>query len=351
MRSGLAMLLLAGAALTLHAQAPDQIRRAEIPVSSSGRCTIEVRVDITAEVDVYGDSGRLRTIAGQPASWSRFTCTAPMPASMKEFRLGGVDGRGSVKLVQDPRTNNSIAVVRIEDPRGGAGVYSFDLEWSGASGKAAAGVFESGARSPTAAWPPADTQADSTRGVFYSGDPAPQRVSTESAIDLCRTELRARAESDYGLRSVEIVSVAADSGPARRDWITGTLTERYTRRTYRFACQVDYSAGQVRGIEITGADGRALQPLVKSGAAAQTTLGGYDQTQALRACQDAVVARAARDGYQNASFTSTVPDATRADRISGAFTASRGPVVDSFAFTCLMERGAARVLSVEVNRR
>ncbi len=47
--------------------------------SGGGKCTIEVNVDGAAEVDIWGDTGELRTISGQEAVWRRFQCTAPLP--------------------------------------------------------------------------------------------------------------------------------------------------------------------------------------------------------------------------------------------------------------------------------
>src|SRR5512136_382364 len=143
MKQSMTWAVLATAVVALQAQVPDQIRQATISGSrgTSGKCTIEVRVDMSAEVDVYGDSGRLRTIAGQPATWTRMECTDPLPYNMTDFRFKGIDGRGSVKLVQDPRNNNAMAVIRIDDPRSGSEGYTFDIEWSGASGGAPTGGF------------------------------------------------------------------------------------------------------------------------------------------------------------------------------------------------------------------
>ncbi len=56
-----------------------------------------------------------------------------MPTRPSDFRFTGVDGRGRVNLVQDPR-NGGVAVIRIEDPKGGREGYTFDLEWRGGSG-------------------------------------------------------------------------------------------------------------------------------------------------------------------------------------------------------------------------
>ena len=129
-------LLLLAAVCASQAQGPDSVRRATINGSrgTSGKCTIEVRVDIAAEVDISGDSGRLRTIAGQPATWTRMECSDPLPSQMSDFRFKGVDGRGQMRLVQDPRNNNSVAVIRIDDPKSGSEGYTFDIEWSGGGG-------------------------------------------------------------------------------------------------------------------------------------------------------------------------------------------------------------------------
>ena len=99
--------------------------------SDSGKCTIEVRVDGTAEVEFGGETGRLRTLSGAPAQWTRIDCSNPMPRNMREFKFSGIDGRGRQNLVADPRGNGGIAVVRLDDPDNGSEGYTFDLEWKG----------------------------------------------------------------------------------------------------------------------------------------------------------------------------------------------------------------------------
>jgi hypothetical protein len=98
--------------------------------SDQGKCTIEVDVDDVVEVQVRGDTARARSLSGGPARFRRFDCDSIMPTRPNEFRFTGVDGRGRVTLVQDPR-NGGVAVVRIEDPKGGREGYTFDLEWRG----------------------------------------------------------------------------------------------------------------------------------------------------------------------------------------------------------------------------
>lgn len=360
MKRYLNWLALTTAVLALQAQTPDQIRQATISRSrgASGKCTIEVRVDIAAEVDVYGNSGRLRTVAGQPATWSRMECTDPLPYGMADFRFKGIDGRGKVQLAQDPRNNNGMAVIRIDDPKSGSEGYTFDIEWSGASGGVPTGGFPTGGIYPSTGGTYPGSPAIGNSGARFPSRRSSQSISAERAIDLCRTEVRIRAERDYNLRNIDINAAAADTNAGRRDWVTGTFGDRggYLRRTsgYRFNCAVDYSSGQVRTVEILRADGSVVQPGTSSGAYspnAPFNQTGYDQNRVFRACQDAVVARTARDGYQNVNFSSIAVDTSRSGRVSGAITANRGPVSDTFDFGCSMDFTTATVRNLEVNRR
>lgn len=331
--------VLSTATLTLQAQVPDQVRQATIGGSrgTSGKCTIEVRVDMTAEVDVYGSTGRLRSIAGQPPAWKRMDCTDALPYNMSDFRLKGIDGRGQVRLVQDPRNNNGMAVIRIDDPNSGSEGYTFDIEWSGASGGAPTGGF------------PAGNSAAGNTGRFGRRSPG-RNISAERAIDLCRADVRTRAQRDYNLRNIDISAAAVDTNPGRGDWVTGAFSERTGnfRRSggYRFNCALDYNSGQVRTVEILHADGSAVQP-----GSAPYNQAGYDQNRIFRACQDAVVARAARDGYRNVSFSSTAVDTQRSGWVSGTITATRGPVSDTFDFGCAMDFANATPRNVELKRR
>src|SRR4051812_14475609 len=130
------LLVVATLASIAFAQRGDSTRRATMTGNrgGSGKCTIEVVVDGVAEVEVNGDMGRLRTLGGQPAEWRRFQCTSALPRTPVDFRFVGVDGRGRVELVRDPRNTRGIAMVRIEDSKGGREGYTFDLEWRGSSG-------------------------------------------------------------------------------------------------------------------------------------------------------------------------------------------------------------------------
>ena len=134
---GMAMIrssLILASSLALFAQwGGEQTRNANIRGGGGdGKCTIEVEVDGVAEVEIRGTIARLRTREGQRANWRRFDCNQPMPARPYDFRFRGIDGRGRQDLVRDP-SNGGIAVVRIEDPKGGREGYTFDIMWRGGS--------------------------------------------------------------------------------------------------------------------------------------------------------------------------------------------------------------------------
>jgi hypothetical protein len=111
-----------------------ETRRAEIRGGGGdrGKCTIEVEVDGVAEIEIREDTGRIRTLQGQPATWRRFVCNTAMPRTPYEFSFRGIDGRGRQELLREPG-RAGVAVVRIEDPKGGREGYTFDLEWRGSS--------------------------------------------------------------------------------------------------------------------------------------------------------------------------------------------------------------------------
>lgn len=101
------------------------------PRGDVGRCVVEVNVDGVATVEVFGEEGRLNTLAGQPAEWRRMICNGPLPSNPAEFRFKAAGGRGKQLLERDPRENRGVAVVRIEDPKAGRDNYVFELEWRG----------------------------------------------------------------------------------------------------------------------------------------------------------------------------------------------------------------------------
>ena len=179
-------------------------RQAEIrgQRSDEGKCTIEVDVDDVAEVEVRGARAWLRTLAGQPATWRRFVCSEPIPPNPVDFRFQGIDGRGRVNLVQDPRRGGR-AVVRIEDPKGGREGYTFDLIWrAGGYGGARPEPGYDGARRPDPG-PIGGRQGGNWREVefrgrgegFYRNGRSRDRLYN-CEVTMRRGEVRVRFETD-----------------------------------------------------------------------------------------------------------------------------------------------------------
>jgi hypothetical protein len=224
---GTAILIL----LSQVAHASTESRRATITGGGRyGRCTIEVNVDGAAEVEISGDLGLLRTLSGQTATWRRFQCNAPLPRNPSDFHFAGVDGRGNVRLLRDPRSNGGTALIHISDPKGGREGYTFDLQWSGFGGRG-------GQPSP----PP----YPSGRGPNSGGFPAVR------AIQVCQDSVTSRLNQD-GYAYVAFERSVPDDSPGRNDWVIGTVSgsRRFETTRFSFSCSVDFSSGKVRWVDV-----------------------------------------------------------------------------------------------------
>jgi hypothetical protein len=207
------------------------------PMPDGGKCTIEVDVDDVAQVEISGDMGRIRTLSGQPAVWRRFECSSPMPPNMADFRFSGVDGRGRQTLVSDPRNNRGVAVIRIEDSKGGREGYTFDVEWRGAPPPVGGGFGRRDGDRP-----------DGDRGGDGGG-----RWAADKAIASCQDAVRDRAARDYGIRDLDFRRAAFDDRPGRTDWVMGSFVGRgrgRDRDEYNFSCAVDFNGRRVRDLQI-----------------------------------------------------------------------------------------------------
>jgi hypothetical protein len=232
--------------------------------AGNGKCTVEVMVDGSAEVEVRGTNATLRNTGGQAPQWRRFECTGPMPANPANFRFAGVDGRGRQTLARDPRNNGGAAVVQIEDSQGGAEGYTFDLFW-GNQAPSAGGFqgnrgsvpppnerqndrqFDNGNRNDRGFRPPDNGASD--RGGFRRD----RRMTEAEAMDVCRQSIRDQAATRFRNANLDIRNITIDNNPGRRDWITGDLAlrRRFGREDiYHFSCSVNFDTGEVRSSHI-----------------------------------------------------------------------------------------------------
>jgi hypothetical protein len=102
-----------------------------------GYCIVRVRVDIEADVMLQGDRISVRWYGGQPSRDEGTECSQPLPGgrNIRDFQFKGMDGRGEVRLVEQPGDRNGgRAVVKIRDTKGGSEGYTFRLQWSGTPG-------------------------------------------------------------------------------------------------------------------------------------------------------------------------------------------------------------------------
>jgi hypothetical protein len=310
----------AAAALITPVCAQSAERRANLTGgggNDAGKCTIEVSVDGSADVEIRGDRGFLRTISGQPAQWRRFECSGPMPVSPAEFRFSGVDGRGRQELIQDPRRASGAAVVRIQDANGGSEGYTFDLVWRGG------GV------------------STSPMGQPWGGRERNGRA--DDGARACEEAVRERANQQYGLRDIEFRNLNANDNPGSNDRVVGSFDARRgnDRDQYRFSCSVDMASGRVRGVEINqGRDGDRADRYPR-------------RDNANLACERAVEQRMQRDGYRNAQVTSLNADIRRNDWVTGSASAQRGNNGRGYDFDigCSVDPNNGSVRSVQVRRR
>lgn len=247
----LAMVGLAVWVVAAHGQ---QItRRADITGNAvDGKCTIEVTVDGAAEVEVQGMVGRIRNLSGQRADWVRFVCNGQMPNYPQDFRFRGIDGRGNVQLVQDPRQNGGRIVFRIDDPKGGREGYTVDLEWRGGSDGQWNSQDNRGWNGPSYGNGSVFGNNQNRDSRFYDQNGRWNPEGAAQARQICQSAVRERIQRD-GFRNIKFHNMQADNNVGRNDYLTGVAkASRGMGRnvTYQFSCSVDLSNGQVRSVEV-----------------------------------------------------------------------------------------------------
>ena len=199
-----------------------------------GRCTIAVTVDGSAEVEVSGGMGFLRTVSGRSASWRRFSCNMPLPPDPAGFNLMKTNGRGSVRLIRHPSSNAGRVLVRIDDPKAGSATYSFDLQWRAYGG----------GRPPV----PPSLPPGLPRPVPVPGSGGFPMART---IQACKDAVTDRLTAD-GYRYIHFDQVAPPNNPGPNDWVTGTVTAGRGPGSawFSFSCSADLRSGHVRAVDV-----------------------------------------------------------------------------------------------------
>jgi hypothetical protein len=198
---------------------------------ANGHCTISVDVDGAAEVEISGDTGVLTTLLGQTAAWRRFQCSQPLPRNPGDFNLVGINARGDIRLVRDPRANRGSAVIRIDDRKGGRASYSFDIQWRG---------FGGGHN-----WPSVPPPFPPGHYPGSGGDP------TAGSIQLCQDAVTNRLNRD-GYPFVAFERTIPDRNPGGTRWIIGVVNGRrgFEVTRFSFSCAVDFWSGRIRSLDM-----------------------------------------------------------------------------------------------------
>jgi len=89
------------------------------------------RVDEAAIISCHQQSCVSSAEQGAPVADEHFKFSRPLPDRDSDVRLEDPEGRGQIRLIEQPRRrNNYTARVSIRDAQAGAGEYSFTLVWN-----------------------------------------------------------------------------------------------------------------------------------------------------------------------------------------------------------------------------
>lgn len=97
---------------------------------ADGQLVWSGNVDDRATVTLHGRDVRTDTVSGRSADNINSQVFGRLPTDHPVYVTIDKRGRGSVRVVQQPRPfNNFTAVVRIYDPQPGSSRYRFTLNW------------------------------------------------------------------------------------------------------------------------------------------------------------------------------------------------------------------------------
>jgi hypothetical protein len=338
-------ILCACAALSTWAMSAQEENRQAVITGAPGspKCTIEVEVDVVADVEIHGTVARIHTLGGSPATWRRFVCNQPMPVKPANFRFRGIDGRGRQTLIGDP-FNSGVAVVRIEDPKSGREGYTFDLEWQGAAGPAGGPGYPQPGY-PQQGYPgqPAPPGGDHDRDGDRDRD---RRFEPDDAVHQCSDAAEGQLRRN-GYRETRVIESKMDGDAGRGDWIYGKVIGRRgpNTETFGFACSVDFQARRIGAVNV--------RPANDGYYGGDADHNRFSREHAIRGCVEAVQDRLRHDGYSDFDMRKVDVDDRPGnnDWIVGGLAARRGGFSDNFEFSCSVDFDAGRIRSINVNRR
>jgi hypothetical protein len=101
------------------------------PTGRADRVAWSGRVDQEAVISCQAKSCAASVTEGAQVTDEKFKFSHPLPNRDVDVRLEQAEGRGDIRLVEQPRESNQFtARVSIRDPQNGASEYSFVLSWN-----------------------------------------------------------------------------------------------------------------------------------------------------------------------------------------------------------------------------
>ena len=98
--------------------------------STSGRLHWRGTVDDNVQLVVRGGYVDVRTIGGTEYNDANYNFTSQLPRRRTTVRAIKLNGRGTIRVLQQPsRENDFTAVIEIKDPSGGARMYEIEVLW------------------------------------------------------------------------------------------------------------------------------------------------------------------------------------------------------------------------------
>ena len=97
---------------------------------STGRAFWRGTVDKEVRLIIKGDNIETRLISGNPNQPGDFSVTASLPTRNVKVEVNKKEGRGKVRVLQQPNRNNDYtAIIQIYDEGGGARDYQLEIFW------------------------------------------------------------------------------------------------------------------------------------------------------------------------------------------------------------------------------
>lgn len=88
-------------------------------------------IDDEVHLVIKGSAVQIRTISGTEYSDGIFNFTSPLPDESVQVSVNKKEGRGSVKVIQQPNgSNNFTAIIQVLDKNGGAKEYVLEIYWT-----------------------------------------------------------------------------------------------------------------------------------------------------------------------------------------------------------------------------